>query len=602
MRRALTLSVVSAVAYGLLELAFVAQRNQLLPWEKEHVSLLLIFALLHLAVALAATLAAAAIGIGRRFPTMLPFVPVATLVAVHAVSWFRERSYALPRDLNGTLGSLGLAVLPFAVAAALAFALRRRPRAAGGAAWIAAVGLVVWGGVRVQTVEPMGVGRVADPRPADDRLDAVETGQHVFVLGFDGATWAVVDRLIAEGRMPHLQALAARGRTFDLETFRPTFSPVIWTSVSTGKDRFAHGIHDVVQTTLPGGTMLHRSMERTAFLTKTAGTVFRALDRARALRLTAYRSEEVHATSVFEAASEAGLSVSRISWYVTWPARALTGVTVSDRFHLLDPEGPQLTGVVAPEALTEPLTPQVVTARDIDLDTLLEFVDTDGLDEAGKLRWAEENASFLEEMRLVMARDLTTRNVAVDLLSRDRDWRLYGVYLRAVDLTHHLAWEVKRKDGDVDGNPRLRIATCIDRYHEFMDGVVGEILAQVPDDATVILLSDHGFEDRFAHSRGPDGIAVMAGGPVAPSSDRGRISVYDVAPTAAALLGLPVAADLEGRARTDLLDPGFVAEHAVRAISTWERVGARDVDKGGGADRAIEDAEIERLRALGYLR
>jgi hypothetical protein len=135
-----------------------------------------------------------------------------------------------------------------------------------------------------------------------------------------------------------------------------------------------------------------------------------------------------------------------------------------------------------------------------------------------------------------------------------------------------------------------------------MDAMLGEILAQVPDDATVILLSDHGFEDRFAHSRGPDGIAVMAGGPVVPSAERSRISVYDVAPTAAALLGLPVAADLEGRARMDLLDPGFVADHPVRSISTWERVGARDVGTDGGADRSIEDAEIERLRALGYLR
>ena len=372
--------------------------------------------------------------------------------------------------------------------------------------------------------------------------------------------------------------------------------------MATGKDRFAHGIHDVIQTHLPGGTRLHRSMERTAFLTKTAGVFFRALDRARALRLTAYRSEQVRATGVFEAASEAGLSASRISWYVTWPARPVTGVTVSDRFHLLDPDGPELTGVVYPEALTGPLTPHVVSAEDIALDDVLRFVDTDGLDEAGRLRWAEEHSDFVREMQLLMARDRTTAAVARDLLSRDRDWRLYGVYLRSVDLTHHLTWELRRKGGDPAEDPRLRMLTTIERYHEFMDGMVGGILEQVPDDATVILLSDHGFEDRFAHSRAPDGIAILAGGPVTPSAERGRISVFDVAPTAAALLGLPVAADLEGRARTDLLDPAFLAAHPVRPISTWERVGARDADDSGGADRAIEDAEIERLRALGYLR
>ncbi len=47
----------------------------------------------------------------------------------------------------------------------------------------------------------------------------------------------------------------------------------------------------------------------------------------------------------------------------------------------------------------------------------------------------------------------------------------------------------------------------IRRYHEFMDGIVGDILAGVPEDAVILMLSDHGFEDRFAHSQAPDGFA-----------------------------------------------------------------------------------------------
>ncbi|MBZ0269922.1 alkaline phosphatase family protein, partial [bacterium] len=439
----------------------------------------------------------------------------------------------------------------------------------------------------------------SEPRPPGDRLSAAGTGQRVFVFGFDGATWDVVDPLVAEGRMPNLAALIARGRTFELETIRPTFSPVIWTSIATGKDRFRHGIHDVVQTRLPGGTMLHRAVERTRFFTKTTGVLFRRLEAARRLPMAPYRSGQVHATSVFEAASEAGLSVSQVEWYVSWPAKPLTGVTVSDRFHLQRPGVPVPDGLVSPDSLTAPLSRSVVTENDVPMETVMRFVDAEGLDAAGRNAWAEEHPRFVREMKLNVARDLTTRNVATGLLELDGAWDLFGVYFRAVDLSHHLTWDLGR--GDAAGDAALRMRAAIPRYHEFMDDIVGDVLRLVPEDAVVILLSDHGFEDRFAHSRAPDGIAIAAGGPIVPAAARDRIGIYDIAPTVAALLGLPIAADLEGRPRTDILDPAFRETYRPLPISTWESADRRTGAEEDGAGE-IDAAEVERLRALGYLR
>jgi hypothetical protein len=444
--------------------------------------------------------------------------------------------------------------------------------------------------------------RRVPPRAETDTLQLADTGQRVFIFGFDGATWDVLDPMFATGRLPNLAALAARGRTFALETFQPTFSPVIWTSVATGQDRFHHGIHDVVQVALPGGVRLPRSILRTAFLTKTTGVLFRALAARKWLTLIPYRSTDIRAASVFQAASEAGLSTSLVEWYVTWPAPALSGVTVSDRFHLLGPDAPELTLVAAPEAIAEPLRSHVVTPQDVPVSDVLALAKLDGLTQPERDAWAGRHAKLVDELRRNLARDRTTRNVGVDLLARDRDWRLFGLYFRAVDLSHHLTWKYHRaaRGGPAQsGDDAAALADVVTRYHELMDGIVGEILDRLPDDANIVLLSDHGFEDTWDHVRGPEGVAILAGPAFAPSPERGRFSVYDVAPTVAALLGIPPAGDLAHEARRDLLAPG-VDSRQPEAVPTWSRVG--DVGPAGSEDVGdVDRAEVDRLRALGYV-
>jgi predicted AlkP superfamily phosphohydrolase/phosphomutase len=340
---------------------------------------------------------------------------------------------------------------------------------------------------------------------------------------------------------------------------------------------------------------------RTAFYTKTTGVVFRALDRQRRLPLVPYQSDQVHATTVFEAASEAGLSTSLVEWYVTYPARPLSGVCVSDRFHLQTKDAP-FAATTYPAALNASILPHLVTKDDVPVERALALVDTTGLDANAALAWAAKHQRVVDEIRLNLARDFTTQNVAVDLLQRDQGWRLFGVYFRAVDLSHHVAWKLRHRTEDVERDPELRLKPLIERYHEVMDAIVGEVLAQVPPDAVVLVLSDHGFEDRFAHSRAPDGFAILAGGATVPSPERGRLSIYAVAPTIAALLGLPVAQDLEGAVRDDLLDPAFLARFPIREVSTWEREGRPEVTSDVAEPEGALDAEVERLRALGYIR
>ncbi len=71
----------------------------------------------------------------------------------------------------------------------------------------------------------------------------------VLLLGVDGMEWNVLLPLIREGRMPNFAEVMARGTFGELETFSPTISTVIWTTIATGKVHQKHGIHHFAKRT-----------------------------------------------------------------------------------------------------------------------------------------------------------------------------------------------------------------------------------------------------------------------------------------------------------------------------------------------------------------
>lgn len=68
----------------------------------------------------------------------------------------------------------------------------------------------------------------------------------VLVLGFDGMDPNIVERLMAQGRMPNFRALAERGSFSRLETGVPPQSPVAWSNFITGMNPGGHGIYDFI--------------------------------------------------------------------------------------------------------------------------------------------------------------------------------------------------------------------------------------------------------------------------------------------------------------------------------------------------------------------
>jgi len=143
----------------------------------------------------------------------------------------------------------------------------------------------------------------------------------VIFVGWDGADWQLLDRLMKEGRLPNLSAIVANGRTWDLHTFQPMASPLIWTTIATGRTPVDHGVAD-----------------------------FQEIDPKTRTRIPiSGRSRKVPA--IWNVASAKGLKVGVVGWWATWPAEKVNGFLVSDRAApvLFDPQV-----LVKSQALTWP--------------------------------------------------------------------------------------------------------------------------------------------------------------------------------------------------------------------------------------------------------
>lgn len=86
--------------------------------------------------------------------------------------------------------------------------------------------------------------------------------QKLLLVGWDAADWQVMHLLIDSGRMPNLKCLVEAGVIGNLLTLQPVLSPILWTSIATGKRGYLHGVHGFVEPT-PDGTALRPTASST---------------------------------------------------------------------------------------------------------------------------------------------------------------------------------------------------------------------------------------------------------------------------------------------------------------------------------------------------
>jgi hypothetical protein len=92
---------------------------------------------------------------------------------------------------------------------------------------------------------------------------------------------------------------------------------------------------------------------------------------------------------------------------------------------------------------------------------------------------------------------------------------------------------------------------------------------------------------------------MMAAGPdFAPGEVKG-MTIMEVAPTLAVLMGLPVADEWPGRVETSLLRENFFEDYPLETVRNYRNI---EVEQGEvGSDQAAEQQNMRSLRGLGYV-
>lgn len=103
--------------------------------------------------------------------------------------------------------------------------------------------------VAAQATTPESAASVVEtaaPPPAPAQ-PFVEPDRRVIILGFDGMDPHLAREMMEQGELPNFKALADSGGFQPLESANPPQSPTAWSSFSTSKTPFNHGIYDFLR-------------------------------------------------------------------------------------------------------------------------------------------------------------------------------------------------------------------------------------------------------------------------------------------------------------------------------------------------------------------
>ncbi len=414
-------------------------------------------------------------------------------------------------------------------------------------------------------------------------MDLTSSTNKLLVIGWDAADWQIIDPLIQAGKMPHLQRLIEQGVRSPLKTIEPKLSPLLWTSIATGKVASKHGILNFVEPK-PDGEGL-RVSQSTSRKTKAVWNIF----------------------------SQNGIDTWVVGWYASHPAEPIRGAVVTNLLH----EGFQEIGTEAapmpplsvhPSALHDGIAASRLHYQHFPQSLLQQLV--------SRYKEVGEGDDRIVSLKKRMSYAVSIEAAAIQLMGQ-QTWKAGFVFFDAIDTMGHLFMQYRKPQMQHVTDKELRwFSDTMDEVYCWHDASLGRLLAAAGNDVDILLVSDHGFhsgamrpsiehlppERRMELESSwhrPFGILVASGNRFIGGITPGPCSILDITPTCLSLLGLPIGKDMDGRALKEI----FATQNIPAPIDSWDLIdGDHGLHPEDMRSNPIEtSAAIQQLIDLGYL-
>ncbi len=403
----------------------------------------------------------------------------------------------------------------------------------------------------------------------------------VLLIGWDAADWNVALPLIEQGKMPALKRFMDSGVWGDLATIRPVLSPMLWTSIATGKRAWKHGIHGFSEPCPATGGI--RPITNLSRQTKAVWNIF----------------------------NQHGWRTNVVGWWPSHPAEPVNGVMISNHFQQavknLEDDWPMRPGTVHPTRLEEPLKEMRVHPAELENEHILPFIPRAAEIDQEKDKRMESCAKIIAEISGIHA--ATTAAMQLE------PWEFTAVYYDGIDHFGHAFMKyhpprqpwVDEKDFELYKD----VTEAGYRYHDMM---LDTLLQLAGDETTVMLISDHGFEPGNlrpqyipnepagpAAEHSPFGIFCLKGPGIKQGERIHGGTLLDITPTLLHLYGLPVGRDMDGKVLVNC----FEEEQVPEFIDSWDDVAGDHPDgrhpSGAQIDAQEARESIQQLVDLGYI-
>lgn len=412
------------------------------------------------------------------------------------------------------------------------------------------------------------------------------SARRLVIVGVDGGDWLNLRPLIDEGRLPNFARLMREGATGPLRSEEPMLSPLLWTTMATGRYPEDHGILNFTVVDPQSGARVPISRR------------YRKVD------------------AFWNMLSRYDRRVDVVGWLATDPAEAIDGVMVTDKFGYVayapGDTARAAASSVHPRERQAELAALVVHADQVSEKDIARFVDVPA-SEIARHRGAFDPKDPVNNLIHLYASTLTFKNIAEHLLEKDAP-DVLAVYFEWVDAMSHLFMlHAPPRMEDVSAEEFARYRNAVEQAYVAQDEWLGEIMAHMDERTVLMVISDHGFKSGDVRLKNRpeiwagnaakwhrlDGIVGFFGAGVKEGASIEGASILDVAPTVLALSGLPRASDMPGKIMASAFDDAVTASFSSETVATLD--GPRDSASDALGNSAADEETMKKLEALGYL-